>query len=146
MKAEAQEPGKSMNLPKSALRWIAVGLVVSSSTVIIISIYSGVTFADLARLGYIPFALAATVSCSVLLVQVLRFRLMVRGLAKDPSPDLGGVTVARIGSEFVARSMPSMVGGEFVRAAWLSGKGVVGGKAVWLGYFEGIADVYVSSF
>lgn len=92
-----------------------------------------------------PFALAAAVSVVRLLVQVLRFRLIVDGFATDSKPDMSGVTVARMGSEFVALSTPSMLGGEFVRAAWLSGKGVAGGKALWLGYFEVVVDVYVSS-
>jgi glycosyltransferase 2 family protein len=49
-----------------------------------------------------------------------------------------------MGSEFVALSTPATIGGEFLRAAWLSGKGVVGGKALWIGYFEVVVDVYVS--
>ncbi len=92
-----------------------------------------------------PFALAAVVSSAKLLIQVLRFRIIVTGFASDSRPDLGGVAIARMGSEFVALSTPSMVGGEFVRAAWLAGKGVVGGKALWIGYFEVVVDVYVSS-
>jgi uncharacterized protein (TIRG00374 family) len=50
-----------------------------------------------------------------------------------------------MGSEFVALSTPSMIGGEFVRAAWLSARGVDGGKALWIGYFEVMIDVYVGS-
>jgi hypothetical protein len=130
-----------LQLPKSAIRWSAVGLVVSSSIIIIISIFSGVTVSDLARLGYVPFVLAAMVSTAKLLVQIVRFRIVVTGFAGDSRPDLGGVATARMGSEFVALSTPSMVGGEFLRAAWLSGKGVVGGKALWIGYFEVVVDV-----
>ncbi len=103
------------------------------------------TVSDFAKLGYVPFALAAAVSVARLLVQSLRFRVIVRGFSTDPKPNLGGLTLARMGSEFVALSTPSMIGGEFVRAAWLSGKGVVPGRALWLGYFEVVIDVYVSS-
>lgn len=117
----------------------------SSSVVIIISLASGVTLADLAKLGYLPFAAAAMVSVAKLVVQVFRFRAIVTGLGGDPAPHMSGSAVARMGSEFVALSTPSMVGGEFVRAAWLSRKGVPGGKALWLGYFEVVVDVYVSS-
>ena len=35
--------------------------------------------------------------------------------------------------------------GELVRAAWLSGKGVDGGRALWIGYLEILLDVYVGS-
>ncbi|MDA4128995.1 MAG: flippase-like domain-containing protein [Thaumarchaeota archaeon] len=127
------------------MKWIGVGLVVSTAILIIISLFSGVSLSDLVRLGYLPFVIAAIVSSAKLLVQVLRFQLIVAGFTKDSRPNLNGSTVARIGSEFVALSTPSMFGGEFVRAAWLSGKGVVGGKALWIGYFEVVVDVYVSS-
>jgi uncharacterized protein (TIRG00374 family) len=104
-----------------------------------------VTVSDLAKVGYVPFILAGVVSSARLFVQVVRFRVIAAGFATDSRLDLSGVTLARMGSEFVALSTPSMVGGEFVRAAWLSGKGVVGGKALWIGYFEVVVDVYVSS-
>ena len=132
-------------LPKSVMRWVVAGLVVSSSVVGIITVLSGVTLADLARLGYFSFALAAAVSLSRLLVQNLRFRWLASALGGNPKPDLGGVAIARMGSEFVALSTPAMVGGEFVRAAWLAERGVDGGKALWIGYFEILMDVYVGS-
>jgi uncharacterized protein (TIRG00374 family) len=132
-------------LPKSTLKWVAAGLVVSSSVVGIITVLSGVTLADLATIGYLSFVLAAAASLAKLLVQNLRFRLLVGALAGDPRPDLGGVEIARMGSEFVALSTPAMIGGEFVRAAWLSERGVDGGKALWIGYFEILIDVYVGS-
>jgi glycosyltransferase 2 family protein len=139
------ETANGIRISKSAIRWIAVGLFVSSSILAIISVFSGVSFSDLTRLGYLPFALAAMFCFAKLLVQVVRFRTIVTGFARDPRPDLGGAAIARMGSEFVAQSTPSMVGGEFLRAAWLSGKGVVGGKALWIGYFEVVLEVYVSS-
>jgi len=134
-----------ITLPKLVLRWVGVGLVVSSSVVGVITVLSGVTLSDLAKLGYLPFGLAATASLARLLVQNLRFRLLASGLAGDPRTDLSGVAIARMGSEFVALSTPAMVGGEFVRAAWLAKRGVDGGKALWIAYFEILVDVYVGS-
>ncbi len=134
-----------IQLPRSAIRWIAVGLVASTAILVVISLFSGVSVSDFAKLGLLPFVLASIISITKLLVQVVRFRIMVSGFAGDSVPDLKGAAMARIGSEFVALSSPSMIGGEFVRAAWLAGKGVAGGKALWLGYFEVVIDVYVSS-
>ncbi len=125
--------------------WVAVGLVVSSAVVAIITISSGVTLADIGRLGYLSFALAAAASLARLPVQNVRFRLIAGGLTGHSKPNLSGWALARTASEFVALSTPAMIGGEFVRAAWLSGKGVDGGKALWVGYFEVILDVYVGS-
>ncbi len=145
MLTSTEEPAAGVKLPKSVLKWVALGLVVSSAVVGIITIFSGVTLSDLEKLGYLPFALAAAVSLARLPVQNLRFRLIAGSLAGDPRPDLKGVAIARMGSEFVALSTPSMIGGEFVRAAWLAGKGVDGGKALWIGYFEVLVDVYVGA-
>src|SRR5437773_10308355 len=103
----------SVTLPKSILRWVAAGLVVSSSVVGIITVLSGVTLSDLASVGYSAFGLAAAASLARLLVQNLRFRVLVSALAGDPRPDLSGAAIARMGSEFVALSTPAMVGGDF---------------------------------
>jgi len=111
----------------------------------IITILSGLTPSDLARLGYLPFSLAAAASLARLLVENVRFRLIAGALAGDPRPDLSGAAIARMSSEFVALSTPAMIGGELVRAVWLSGRGVDGGKALWIGYLELLMDVYVGS-
>jgi glycosyltransferase 2 family protein len=141
----ARETTNGITLPKSVLRWVAVGLVLSSAVVAIITISSGVTLSDIGRLGYLSFVLAAAASLARLPVQDVRFRLIASGLAGDSRPNLSGWALARTASEFVALSTPAMIGGEFVRAAWLSRKGVDGGKALWIGYFEVILDVYVGS-
>src|SRR5450759_4815459 len=142
---ETEKPAANYRLPKSVLRWVAVGIALSSAVVIAITIFSGVTWSDLERLGYLPFGLAATASVGRLLVQTLRFRVIATGLADDPKPDLSGAAIARMGSEFIAMSTPSEVGGPVLRAAWLSGKGVEGGKALWIGYFEVLIEIYVGS-
>ena len=130
-------------LPKSVMKWVALGLVLSSSVVIAISFFSGVTLSDLAKLGYVTFALAAAASASKLLVQILRFRVLTLGLAGDRKPNLSGLALARIASEFVSLSTPATSMGVFIRTSWLSGKGVEGAKALWIGYFEILMEVYV---
>jgi len=136
-------PAAGAKLPKSVLKWVAVGLVLTTSVVVIISVTSGVTFADLTKLGYLPFGLAAAVSAARLLVQVLRFRVLVVGLARDPRPDLSGLSISRPASEFVSLSTPATSMGVFIRTAWLTGKGVDGGTALWIGYFEVLMEIYV---
>jgi glycosyltransferase 2 family protein len=140
-----EKPSMGYRPSKSVLRWVAVGLAVSSAVVIIISLFSGVTLSDLARLGYWTFALAAATSVARLLVQIVRFRVIAKGLAGDPKLDLSGSAIARMSSEFIAISTPSEVGGPVLRAAWLSRKGVDGGKALWIGYFEVIMEIYVGA-
>src|ERR1700689_1348098 len=124
---DTEKAATEYRLPKSVLRWVAIGVTLSSAIVIAITIFSGITWSDLERLGYLPFGLAAAASVARLFVQALRFRVIASGLAGDPKPKLTGATIARMGSEFIAMSTPSEVGGPVLRAAWLSGRGVESG-------------------
>lgn len=135
---------KTDGLSKIPLRWVAIGLAVSSS-VLIISAVSGVKITDLAQLGFIPFAIAATLASARLGVQVFRFRLVVRRLAGLSKQSLKGSSTIRVASEFVAMSTPSNIGGVILRAAWLSTKSVKPGRSVWIGYVETLMDMYVAS-
>ncbi len=138
-----QEPTGGFQLPKSVLKWVAVGLVLSSAVVIIISLYSGVKFSDFERIGYLTFGLAAAASATKLLVQIVRFRVITVGLAGDPKMDLSGLALTRVSSEFISISTPATSMGVFLRTAWLAQKGVTGGTALWIGYFEVLIEVYV---
>jgi putative flippase GtrA len=127
------------------MKWIALGLLLTSTVVIAISILSGVKFSDLAKLGYLTFALAAGVGASKLLVQILRFRVITLGLAGDPKPDVSGLALTRVASEFVSLSTPATSMGVFIRTSWLTGKGIDGGKALAIGYFEVLIEIYVGA-
>ena len=142
---ETDKTTTEYQLPKSVMKWVALGLVLSSAVVIVISIFSGVTLSDLAKLGYLTFGLAAAASAAKLPVQVLRFRVVARGLAGDPKPNFSGLALVRIASEFVSLSTPATSMGVFLRTSWLSGKGVEGGKALWIGYFEVLMEIYVGA-
>ncbi|HYC12141.1 MAG TPA: lysylphosphatidylglycerol synthase domain-containing protein [Nitrososphaerales archaeon] len=135
----------SIRLPKTTERWIVAGVSVSSVVLIIISFSSGVTFSQLEGPGFVFVALAVLAVLSKLMVQVLKFRVIAGGLTRGSLTDFRGVATARVGSEFVALTTPSFIGGEFVRAAWLARKGVEAGKALWIGFVEICIDVYVGS-
>ena len=66
------ESPKEFQLPKSVMKWAAIGLVVTTTVVVGISIFSGVTFSDLTELGYLTFGLAALASASRLFVQTTK--------------------------------------------------------------------------
>ena len=132
-------------LPKSVFKWVALGLVLSSAVVIVISVFSGISFSDLTKLGYVTFGLAAAASVSRLLVQVVRFRVITLGLGGDPRPNLSGLALTRVASEFVSLSTPATSMGVFVRTAWLKGKGIEAGRALSIGYFEVLIEIYVGA-
>ncbi|MDA4117987.1 MAG: lysylphosphatidylglycerol synthase domain-containing protein [Thaumarchaeota archaeon] len=142
---EDERPASEYQLPKSVMKWVALGLLLSSGVVIAISILSGVKSSDLTKLGYLTFALAAGLAASRLLVQILRFRAITLGLAGNPRPNLGGLALTRVASEFVSLSTPATSMGVFIRMAWLKGKGIEGGKALSIGYFEVLIETYVGS-
>jgi glycosyltransferase 2 family protein len=127
------------------MKWIALGLLLSSAVVVAISILSGVSFSDLAKLGYLTFALAVGTYACRLLVQILRFRVITLGLTQDPKPNLSGLALTRVASEFVSLSTPGTSMGVFMRTAWLKGKGIDGGKALSISYFEVLIETYVGA-
>jgi uncharacterized membrane protein YbhN (UPF0104 family) len=136
-------PTGGFKLPRSVIKWVAAGLVLSSAVVIVISLYSGVKFSDFESIGYLTFGLAAAASVARLLVQIVRFRVITRGLAGNPKLDMSGLASTRVSSEFISISTPASSTGVFLRTAWLAGKGVTGGTALWIGYFEVLIEVYV---
>jgi uncharacterized protein (TIRG00374 family) len=140
---ETERPADGSPLPKSVLKWAAAGLVLSSAVVIAITFLSGVTLSDLAKLGYLTFGLAAAVSGLRLIVQIARFRAITMGLGGDTKLDLTGLPVVRVASEFISESTPATSMGVFLRTAWLSGRHVDGGRALWIGYFEVLIEIYV---
>jgi len=140
-----EKPTGGFQLPKSVMKWVAIGLVLSSAVVIIISLYSGVKFSDFESIGYLTFGLAAAVSVARLLVQIVRFRVITVGLAGDAKLDLSGLALTRISSEFISIATPASSTGVILRTAWLAGKGVVGGTALWIGYFEVLIEIYVGA-
>jgi len=117
--------------------------VLSSAVVIGITLFSGVTLSDLSKLGYLTFGLAAAVSAARLLVQIARFRVVTTGLGGDKKLSLSGLPITRVASEFISVSTPATSMGVFLRTSWLSGKGVDGGRALWIGYFEVLIEIYV---
>ncbi len=122
-----------------------MGLALSSTFVIAISFFSGVTLSDFAAFGLLPFVVAGALSSLRLLVQVLRYRVTVFGLSGVPRSNFKDLTIVRVGSEFVSLTTPSLIGGVVVRAAWLAQRGVDSGRAFWIAYFEVLLDVYVGS-
>jgi uncharacterized protein (TIRG00374 family) len=143
--SDSEKPTNEYKLPKSVMKWVAIGLVISSAVVIAISFFSGVTLENLEKLGYLTFGLAAAASAAKLPVQVLRFKLVAQGLTGDSKLNLSGLALVRVASEFVSLSTPATSMGVFLRTSWLSGKGVEGGKALWIGYFEVLMEIYVGA-
>src|SRR5919202_4295651 len=79
------------------------------------------------------------------MLQANRFKYFTRKFIGPNIDSTGKIMSARLASEFVTQTTPSFVGGELVRIAWLTKKGVATGKAAWVTTIEIIADVFVGT-
>jgi uncharacterized protein (TIRG00374 family) len=100
---------------------------------------------DVLAVGLVPFLAAAAAAIIKMLLQALRFKYFIRHFLGYDVASTGQTVAARLAGEFVTQTTPSYVGGEFVRIAWLSRKGVPPGKAAWVTTMEIIADVFVGA-
>jgi uncharacterized protein (TIRG00374 family) len=114
------------------LNWRLVAIPASIIPFIILIVTAHVTPQDFLSLGFIPFLAASAAAITRVMLQALRFKYFIRHFL--------GYDVGSTGQTINAR-----LGGEFVRIAWLSKKGVPTGKAAWVATMEIIADVFVGS-
>ncbi len=79
------------------------------------------------------------------MLQAFRFKYFIKVfIGRDVSSTTNTIS-ARLAGEFVTQTTPSYVGGELVRIAWMTKKGVLAGKAAWVATIEIIADVLVGT-
>ena len=127
------------------MNWRLVAIPVSLVPFIILILTSNVSPQDVFALGIIPFLAAAAAAIIKMLLQALRFKYFIRHFLGHDVASTGETVAARLAGEFVTQTTPSYVGGEIVRIAWLTRKGVPPGKAAWVTTMEIIADVFVGS-
>jgi uncharacterized protein (TIRG00374 family) len=100
---------------------------------------------DIFAVGAIPFVISCVSVMGRIMLQAYRFKYFIREfIGHDVSSTVNTIS-ARLAGEFVTQTTPSYVGGELVRIAWLTRKGVSAGKAAWLATMEIIADVLVGT-
>jgi glycosyltransferase 2 family protein len=127
------------------LNWRLVAIPASIIPFIILIVTAHVTPQDFLSLGLIPFIAASAAAITRVMLQALRFKYFIRRFLGYDVASTGETINARLAGEFVTQTTPSYIGGEFVRIAWLSKKGVPTGKAAWVATMEIIADVFVGS-
>lgn len=120
-------------------RAAAVGLSLSIGFVVAYSLFFGVKVEDLASIGFNIFFVGCLLVFIRLIVQGLRFHLLIRDL--DTKGGIVTNVLARVSSEFVSLSTPTFIGGETVRLAWLKARGADLGKATWVVFSEIYLDV-----
>ncbi|HEY1211871.1 MAG TPA: lysylphosphatidylglycerol synthase transmembrane domain-containing protein [Nitrososphaera sp.] len=127
------------------MNWRLVAIPASIVPFIILIVTAHVTPQDFLSLGLIPFLAAAAAAITKVMLQAVRFKYFIKHFLGYNVASTGETINARLAGEFVTQTTPSYIGGEFVRIAWMSKKGVPTGKAAWVATMEIIADVFVGS-
>jgi uncharacterized protein (TIRG00374 family) len=102
--------------------------------------------ADIFKVGIVPFILSSMSVMGKYLLQAVRFKYFIKKFIGHNVSSTGETICASLGGQFVTQTTPSYIGGELVRIAWLTKKGVVAGKAAWITTMEIVADVFVGTF
>ena len=107
--------------------------------------FTHITVDDLLSVGVITFVLSSAAVIGKVLLQAYRFKYFIRKFIGHDVSSLSTTISARLGSEFVSQTTPSYIGGEIVRIAWLTRRGVPAGRAAWITTIEIISDVFVGT-
>jgi uncharacterized protein (TIRG00374 family) len=128
------------------LNWRLLAIPASIVPLILMVLFTHITLNDLLSVGVIPFILSSSAVMGKILLQAYRFKYYIRKFLGHDVDSTSTTISARLGSEFVSQTTPSYVGGEIVRVAWLTHRGVPAGRAAWITTIEIISDVFVGTF
>ena len=127
------------------MNWRLLAIPASIVPLILMVFFTHITVNDLLSVGVIPFILSSAAVIGKVLLQAYRFKYFIRKFIGHDVSSLSKTISARLGSEFVSQTTPSYIGGEIVRIAWLTRRGVPAGRAAWITTIEIISDVFVGT-
>jgi len=122
-----------------------VAVAASVVPFLLLFILTPVSPEDVFSVGVIPFLSSVGAVMVRVLLQAYRFRYFIKHFIGPKLSSTGKIMEARLAGEFVTQTTPSYVGGEIVRIAWLTKKGVSTGDAAWVATTEIIADVFAGT-
>lgn len=127
------------------MNWRLLAIPASIVPFLIMFIFTPVSLNDVFAVGLVPFIFSAASVIVKIMLQAYRFKYFIYKFISPHVSSTGKIMSARLAGEFVTQTTPSFVGGELVRIAWLTKKGVAPGKATWVTTIEIIADVFVGT-
>jgi glycosyltransferase 2 family protein len=122
-----------------------IAIPASIVPLVLMVLFTHLTSDDLLSVGIIPFILSSAAVMGRVLLQAYRFKYFIRKFIGNDVSTTSKTISARLGSEFVSQTTPSYIGGEIVRIAWLTRRGVPPGRAAWITTIEIISDVFVGT-
>lgn len=127
------------------MNWRLLAIPASIVPLLLMLIFTRISPEDIFAVGAIPFVISCVSVMGRILLQAYRFKYFIREFIGRDISSTANTVSARLAGEFVTQTTPSYVGGELVRIAWLTKKGVPAGRAAWLATMEIIADVLVGT-
>jgi glycosyltransferase 2 family protein len=127
------------------LNWKLLAIPASVVPLLIMFLFTKVSFSDIFAVGLIPFMASIASVMGKIMLQAFRFKYFIdEFIGRDVSSTISIIS-ARLAGEFVTQTTPSYVGGELVRVAFLTKNGVPVGRSAWVTTLEIIADVFVGT-
>ena len=127
------------------MNWRLLAIPASIVPLILMVLFTHITVDDLFSVGIFPFVLSCAAVLGKVLLQAYRFKYYIRKFIGYDVSSFSRTISARLGSEFVSQTTPAYIGGEIVRVAWLTRRGVPAGRAAWITTIEIISDVFVGT-
>jgi uncharacterized protein (TIRG00374 family) len=127
------------------LNWRLLAIAASVVPLLFMFLFTHLSVEDIFAVGAIPFIISCLSVMGRILLQAYRFKYFIKEFIGHDVSSTANTISARLAGEFVTQTTPSYVGGELVRIAWLTKKGVPAGKAAWLTTMEIISDVLVGT-
>jgi glycosyltransferase 2 family protein len=127
------------------LNWRLLAIPASIVPLILMVFFTHITVNDLLSVGVIPFIMSSAAVMGKVMLQAYRFKYFIHKFIGHDVSTFSTTISARLGSEFVSQTTPSYIGGEIVRIAWLTRRGVPAGRAAWITTIEIISDVFVGT-
>ena len=127
------------------MNWRLLAITASIVPLILMVLFTHITVDDLFSVGIFPFVLSCAAVLGKVLLQAYRFKYYIRKFIGYDVSSFSRTISARLGSEFVSQTTPAYIGGEIVRVAWLTRRGVPAGRAAWITTIEIISDVFVGT-
>ena len=128
------------------MNWRLIAIPASIVPFLIMIFFIHISPADIFKVGLVPFIFSSMSIMGKYLLQAVRFKYFIKKFIGHNVGTTGETICASLGGQFVTQTTPSYVGGELVRIAWLTRKGVLTGKAAWITTMEIVADVFVGTF
>ncbi len=133
------------NQNRISWKLLIAGVIVGISTPWIYYIFLGLSIDNIINIGVKPIILVSSLIIIRLLLQGLRFYILLKASKVSFQTKIHECITIRVGSEFIAATSLSYIGDEIFRIGYLVKRGLDSGRAIWISYSETFYDVFIGT-